>query len=590
MPLNSEGDSHDSRAELFEAIGHPTRIKILQVLKGEPLGFAGLKRAVGVESSGNMAFHLAKLRNLVAVGPDGNYLLTDDGKEALWSISAISGERKEPGPPLQVRRTARNRQKIITTAMLIALIVLAFVAVIQQMQIGTQQEALTSQQKQVALLYNEVRSFANGQSASKVIGQNDFNSYTPTSSLGGVRNATQVLFDSSGNMWVVDFGNYRVLEFKPPFSSGMSASLSVGHQELPSYQGSVAQDPDYWPNTAGGFGPLGSRFPPLPVGNPNLPQGGGYVTEGDPTGAAFDSSGNLWVVDSGANRILEFRPPFTDMMNASLIIGQENFTSKSNFDPTSSLSHPTQPAFDSFGDLWVLDGGNRRVLEFRPPFADGMRASLVIGQSNFSGFGPAATQTGLNCYYGSLAIDPSGNLWVGDDGNNRILEFKPPFVNGMAATMVIGQPNFTSSSQTAEGYASNLGLNIAFDPGGDLWATFNHRLLEYRPPFSIDMPPSLEIGQTDFTTVAWGGGQSGLSTFIGVPGFDSSGNLWVPDSGNNRVLEFAAASDLISPSNPVQATSPLWNFQLVEFGFLVLALAVSSIVVFSRIFTRPKKP
>ncbi|MGA1976067.1 MAG: winged helix-turn-helix domain-containing protein [Conexivisphaerales archaeon] len=47
------GDASDfdkSRAELFEALGHPIRIKILHALQDGPLGFADLKRKVGIES------------------------------------------------------------------------------------------------------------------------------------------------------------------------------------------------------------------------------------------------------------------------------------------------------------------------------------------------------------------------------------------------------------------------------------------------------------------------------------------------------------------------------------------------------------
>jgi len=420
-----------------------------------------------------------------------------------------------------------------------------------------------SQQKQIALFDNEIQGFVNGQSASVVLGQKDFISYAPSASQDGVQDPSQVLFDSSGNMWVVDFANYSVIEFKPPFSSGMSASLVIGQKDLPGASAGT------------GFGGLGFRFPPLPDGT----HIGGDV--GDPAAASFDPSGNLWVADAGNDRILEFKSPFTNGMNASLVIGQKDFTSRLNLDPVSRLAHPTQPVFDSSGDLWVMDGGEDRVLEFRPPFSNGMGASLVIGQGNFTGIGTSSTQNGLNCYYGSLAIDPSGNLWVGDDGNNRILEFKPPFVSGMAASIVIGQPNFTARVQTAEGYATNLGFNVVFDSAGDLWASFNHRLLEYRPPFTSDMLPSLEIGQPDFTSVVWGGGQSGLSVFLGLPGFDSSGNLWVPDSGNNRVLEFASANAKTS-SNIVQTTQPPGNLQPVEVGFAVLALVASSVVVLSR--------
>jgi DNA-binding transcriptional ArsR family regulator len=231
--LNRDAEAPDSRAELFEAIGHPTRIKILQVLKEESMGFADLKRAVGIESSGNMAFHLGKLRNLVVVAQDGNYALTDDGKEALWSISAISGARREPGPVLQVRRRGRNRRRIVTAVMVIALITLALVAALQQVQIGAQQGLITSQQKQIALFGNEAQWFADGQSASLVLGQEDFTSYAASSSQSGVQAPTQVLFDSSGNLWVVDSANYRILEFRPPFSGGMSASVTIGHEDIP---------------------------------------------------------------------------------------------------------------------------------------------------------------------------------------------------------------------------------------------------------------------------------------------------------------------------------------------------------------------
>jgi len=46
--------------EVFDAISHPLRIKILKVLAKRPLSFNELKRAVNVESSGALDFHLAR--------------------------------------------------------------------------------------------------------------------------------------------------------------------------------------------------------------------------------------------------------------------------------------------------------------------------------------------------------------------------------------------------------------------------------------------------------------------------------------------------------------------------------------------------
>jgi DNA-binding HxlR family transcriptional regulator len=85
----------DDSATLFEAISHPVRIKILKVLEKEPSSFASLKRKLGIESSGNLDHHLKKLGQLIKVQEDGLYALTDAGKEALMSITAIEGWREE---------------------------------------------------------------------------------------------------------------------------------------------------------------------------------------------------------------------------------------------------------------------------------------------------------------------------------------------------------------------------------------------------------------------------------------------------------------------------------------------------------------
>jgi len=75
-------------ATLFEAISHPTRIQILRTLSADALGFAELKRKLGISSSGNLSHHLNKLATLVETNEQGKYRLTDQGHEALFSIEA----------------------------------------------------------------------------------------------------------------------------------------------------------------------------------------------------------------------------------------------------------------------------------------------------------------------------------------------------------------------------------------------------------------------------------------------------------------------------------------------------------------------
>jgi len=76
-------------SDLFEAISHPTRIRILKLLEKHPLSFASLKRELNIGSSGNLDYHIKKLGKLVMIQKDGLYSLTDDGRKALTSVSAI---------------------------------------------------------------------------------------------------------------------------------------------------------------------------------------------------------------------------------------------------------------------------------------------------------------------------------------------------------------------------------------------------------------------------------------------------------------------------------------------------------------------
>src|SRR5262245_18070959 len=79
----SQDSFNETKAELFEALGHPMRISILKALESRPLGFAEIKKTVGIESSSHLQFHLRKLNGLVDDAACGDYALTPDGRDAL---------------------------------------------------------------------------------------------------------------------------------------------------------------------------------------------------------------------------------------------------------------------------------------------------------------------------------------------------------------------------------------------------------------------------------------------------------------------------------------------------------------------------
>lgn len=257
-----------------------------------------------------------------------------------------------------------------------------------------------------------------------------------------------------------------------------------------------------------------------------------------PEGIAFDKAGNLWVVDTGFNRILMFSSPFTNDKSAELVIGQDNFTSTGAALSPTGLDQPYGMAFDNDGNMWVADTNNNRIVEYKEPFVTGEAASIVIGSPSFDKGMYPTTASSLAAPYG-LAFDKAGNLWAVDYYDNRILEYMPPFKNEMNASLVIGQPDFTSNSDGSTKDRTNLPSSIAFDGSGNLWVTdsLNNRALEFAQPFSTDEQASMVIGQKDFTSNNAGIANDSLNTPYGII-FDKSGNLWITDGNNARVLEY----------------------------------------------------
>lgn len=362
--------------------------------------------------------------------------------------------------------------------------------------------------------------FTNGQAASVVLGQPDFvtNVVAATATASSLHSPTAVAVDASGNVWVADQPNSRVLQFKAPFTNGQSAAVVLGQPDLTS----------------------------------NAQNNGGRTANslGNPNSLAIDPSGNLWVADGGPNgRVLRYTPPFTNFMAASLVLGAPDFTSVPAGATQTTFGKPGGAgpgglAFDSSGNLWVTDETNNRVLRFNAPFTNGGPASIVLGQPNFTSSSAATppTASSLNSPE-SVAVDSSGSVWVADFGNNRVLKYSSPFTNGQAASVVIGQSVFTSGSTPTSPSASSLRqpAGVTVDSSGHLWVTDrgNSRILEYDAPFANAQAASVVLGQSDLVSNAMPAPPtaSSLAGPWGAVAF-SGQQLWVADHDNNRVLRY----------------------------------------------------
>ncbi|MHA1135854.1 MAG: winged helix-turn-helix domain-containing protein [Candidatus Thorarchaeota archaeon] len=76
--------------EVFEAISHPIRIRILRELAKKPIRFADLKRNLRIKSGGQLDFHLKKMETVIATDEDGLYTLNAQGFAALRAVYIVS--------------------------------------------------------------------------------------------------------------------------------------------------------------------------------------------------------------------------------------------------------------------------------------------------------------------------------------------------------------------------------------------------------------------------------------------------------------------------------------------------------------------
>lgn len=128
--MNEEEDRQ--RAEVFDALGHPTRIAILKALSESAMGFADLKKAVGIDSSGHLQHHLNKLNGLIKTDEHGKYCLSDQGKDALLTVQTVEKAAGSGTKETERRRAsgAVSKNVLKSVALLLAILLVASSAVI----------------------------------------------------------------------------------------------------------------------------------------------------------------------------------------------------------------------------------------------------------------------------------------------------------------------------------------------------------------------------------------------------------------------------------------------------------------------------
>jgi sugar lactone lactonase YvrE len=289
---------------------------------------------------------------------------------------------------------------------------------------------------------------------------------------------------------------------------GGAAALQIGGISIPSAAASTVVTPTIWVVNQNSSTLI--SYPLSANGNatPAVTISANVNSLNNPFGTeAFDASGDLWISNLDAQTLVEYTP--------SQLASSGNPTPAVTISSDgSSLSDPGSVTFDRSGDLWALNEDGA-IEEFTP--------SQLASSGDPT---PVVSISGLLNPYG-LAFDGSGALWVSDNDASTVVEYTP------SQLVSSGDPT-PAVTLSANAQSIDNPSGVAFDASGNLWVTNpgNDTLVEFTPSqlaSSGDPTPAVTISAT-------GPSLDGPYSLA----FDAAGDLWVPNSGGESLVEYAA--------------------------------------------------
>lgn len=319
-----------------------------------------------------------------------------------------------------------------------------------------------------------------------------------------------VVLDSNGTMFISDGFNHRIRRVD---SSGIITTYAGN-----GFEGQYGQ---------GGF-----------TGD------GGPATSASlsiPAGLVLDIQGNLLLSDFFNHRIRKVDSQ-TRIISTVAGNGDSSFTGDGGLATNAGMDGPLGLAIDGAGDLFVVDTGHDRVRRIMG--TTGIIFTIAgSGSARFYGEGDLAIQAGLYRPY-NLSLDSQGNLFIADTGNFRFR--RVDVLTGKIQTVVGDGTLCCNDAEGASALQTSIlnGYGVAVDPtGSNLFLSLRDGGLVRKVTNGIITTVAgggkNGLGDNGPATAAVLNSPYGLA-------LDSLGNLFIADQSNHRIRRVDAKTGMIT--------------------------------------------
>jgi sugar lactone lactonase YvrE len=243
---------------------------------------------------------------------------------------------------------------------------------------------------------------------------------------------------------------------------------------------------------------------------------------------AFDAAGNLYVADRNNNSV---RKVSVSGVISTVAGTDDGFSGDGGPATNAQLTSPSGVAVDAAGNLYIADDGNDRV---RRVSVSGTITTLAGGSVQDGG---PAVSANLDSPFG-VAVDAAGNLYIADTSNNRVRRVS---VSGVITTVAgTGSPGFSGDGGPATNAQLASPSGVAVDAAGNLYIADNGNSRVRRVSVSGVITTVAGTGMYGFSGDGGPATNAQLKSPFGVA-VDSVGNLYIADPYNHRVRKVSVS-------------------------------------------------